>query len=124
MDKDKKNKKPFVERILDDYVEGEYDDEGFFNTPNGSFWDPDGVYFNREGFDKHGYNNMGFDVDGFDQNGISINGINKKTHEEDERITFVKAFIESGETIPQFAKSKNISKIFLNVNVLAKKGFC
>ncbi len=42
------------EKILNDYVEGEYDDEGFFNTPNGSFWDPDGVYFNREGYDKHG----------------------------------------------------------------------
>ena len=50
------NKKPkvFVERELNDYVEGEYDEEGFFNTPNGSFWDPDGVYFNREGVDKHG----------------------------------------------------------------------
>ena len=35
-------------------MEGEYDDEGFFETPNGSFWDPDGVYFNREGYDKHG----------------------------------------------------------------------
>ena len=35
-------------------MEGEYDDEGFFTTPNGSFWDPDGVYFNREGYDKHG----------------------------------------------------------------------
>ena len=54
MEDNKKNTKPFVERILDDYVEGEYDDQGFFNTPNGSFWDPDGVYFNKEGFDKHG----------------------------------------------------------------------
>ena len=48
------NKKVFVERELNDEVEGEYDQEGFFNTPNGSFWDPDGVYFNREGYDKHG----------------------------------------------------------------------
>ena len=54
MENNKKNTKPFVERILDDYVVGEYDDQGFFNTPNGSFWDPDGVYFNREGYDKHG----------------------------------------------------------------------
>ena len=50
----KKNTKEFIERELNEYVEGEYDDLGFFNTPNGSFWDPDGVYFNREGFDKHG----------------------------------------------------------------------
>ena len=50
----KGGKKTFVERIFNEDVQGEYDDEGFFNTPNGSFWDPDGVYFNREGYDKHG----------------------------------------------------------------------
>ena len=49
-----KNKKVFIERELNDDVEGDYDEDGFFNTPNGSFWDPDGVYFNREGYDKHG----------------------------------------------------------------------
>ena len=43
-----KNSKVFIERELNDEVVGEYDEEGFFNTPNGSFWDPDGVYFNRE----------------------------------------------------------------------------
>ena len=48
------SKKTFIERVFHDDIEGEYDDEGFFNTPNGSFWDPDGVYFNRDGFDKHG----------------------------------------------------------------------
>ena len=52
--KPKTTKKTFVERIFQDDLEGEYDDEGFFTTPNGSFWDPDGVYFNREGYDKHG----------------------------------------------------------------------
>ena len=46
--------KVFIEKELTDEVEGEYDDDGFFITPNGSFWDPDGVYFNREGFDRHG----------------------------------------------------------------------
>ena len=46
--------KNFIEREFDESINGEYDDHGFFNTPNGSFWDPDGVYFNREGFDKHG----------------------------------------------------------------------
>ena len=35
MENNKKNTKPFLERILDDYVVGEYDDQGFFNTPNG-----------------------------------------------------------------------------------------
>ena len=44
----------FVEREFSENIIGEYDDEGFFNTPNGSFWDPDGVYFNKEGYDRHG----------------------------------------------------------------------
>ena len=51
---DNKKGKVFVERELNDEVEGDYDEEGFFSTPNGSFWDPDGVYFNREGYDRHG----------------------------------------------------------------------
>ena len=51
---DNEKKGAFVERIFNDNIEGEYDDEGFFTTPNGSFWDPDGVYFNREGYDKRG----------------------------------------------------------------------
>ena len=63
---DAPSKKTFVERIFHDDIEGEYDDQGFFNTPNGSFWDPDGVYFNREGFDKHG----GY----YDDNNIYIPG--------------------------------------------------
>lgn len=46
--------KKFIERVLTDDIDGEYDNDGFFITPNGSFWDPDGVYFNREGFDRHG----------------------------------------------------------------------
>jgi hypothetical protein len=54
MENKNKNKKVFIERELNDDVEGDYDEDGFFNTPNGSFWDPDGVYFNREGYDKHG----------------------------------------------------------------------
>ena len=64
--KEASNKKTFVERIFHDEIEGEYDDQGFFNTPNGSFWDPDGVYFNREGFDKHG----GY----YDENNVYIPG--------------------------------------------------
>ena len=47
-------KKIFIEKIFNDDIEGEYDEEGFFITPNGSFWDPDGVYFNNEGYDKYG----------------------------------------------------------------------
>ena len=46
--------KKFIERVLTDDIDGEYDNDGFFVTPNGSYWDPDGVYFNREGFDRHG----------------------------------------------------------------------
>ena len=50
--KEASNKKTFVERIFHDDIEGEYDDQGFFNTPNGSFWDPDGVYIPGKGWDE------------------------------------------------------------------------
>lgn len=33
---------------------GEYDDQGFYRLPDGDFYDPDGVYFNKEGKDKYG----------------------------------------------------------------------
>lgn len=33
---------------------GRYDDVGFYHTPNGSFWDTDGIYFDRNGKDVHG----------------------------------------------------------------------
>ena len=51
---DKKEEKKFVEREWTEEIEGHLDKDGFFITPNGSFWDPDYVYFNREGFDRHG----------------------------------------------------------------------
>ena len=59
-------KKPFVEREWSEDIEGKLDDDGFFITPNGSFWDQDYVYFNREGFDKHGGR--------YDENGEYIPG--------------------------------------------------
>lgn len=33
---------------------GHYDKFGFYHTPNGSFWDCDGIYFDRTGKDVHG----------------------------------------------------------------------
>ena len=51
---DKLGEKKFIEREWTEEIEGHLDNDGFFITPNGSFWDPDYVYFNREGFDKHG----------------------------------------------------------------------
>ena len=59
-------KKPFIEREWTEDIEGHYDDDGFFITPNGSFWDPDYVYFNREGYDRHGGK--------YDENGTYIPG--------------------------------------------------
>lgn len=43
----------FKDRSFEEVPGGKYDDEGFYRTPNGSFWDPSKVYFNREGFDDH-----------------------------------------------------------------------
>ncbi len=44
----------FVDREFEEVEGGKYDERGFYKTPNGSFWDPDQTYFNREGFDNHG----------------------------------------------------------------------
>ena len=49
-----KDKIPKERRIKTKDTKGEYDEDGFFTTPNGSFWDMDGEYFNRFGFDIHG----------------------------------------------------------------------
>ena len=56
----------FIEREWTEDTKGEYDDDGFFITPNGSFWDPDGVYFNKDGFDRHGgrYDSRGVYIPG------------------------------------------------------------
>lgn len=47
-------KEEFFERPFEEVEDGVYDERGFYITPNGSFWDEEETYFNREGFDKHG----------------------------------------------------------------------
>ena len=44
----------FFERPFEEVPDGFYDDRNFYVTPNGSFWDETGKYFNRDGFDKYG----------------------------------------------------------------------
>lgn len=34
--------------------EGKYDKDGFYILPDGSFYDYQGYYFNKEGFDENG----------------------------------------------------------------------
>ena len=46
--------KDFKEKEFVETPGGHYDSYGFYRTLNGSFWDPDGVYFNNEGVDKNG----------------------------------------------------------------------
>ena len=53
-DIDLKDKIPKERRKRTKETEGKFDDDGFFTTPNGSFWDMDGEYFNRYGYDIHG----------------------------------------------------------------------
>ena len=48
------DKVPKERRIKTKETEGKLDEDGFFRTPNGSFWDMDGEYFNHYGFDIHG----------------------------------------------------------------------
>lgn len=45
---------PFIERNIEEAENVSVDENGFTRTPNGSFWDNQGEYFNHDGFDKHG----------------------------------------------------------------------
>ena len=47
-------KMEFFERPFEEVEGGYHDERTFYTTPNGSFWDEDGQYFNHLGFDKHG----------------------------------------------------------------------
>lgn len=44
----------FIDREFEEVEGGEYNEEGFYVTLEGSFWDPDGDYHNRYGFDRYG----------------------------------------------------------------------
>ena len=46
--------KTFIDKPFKESEGGYYDENNFYISPDGSFWDPDGVYFNKEGFDRHG----------------------------------------------------------------------
>jgi hypothetical protein len=45
---------PKSKKLRQPNTQGVLDDLGFFKTPNGSFWDMDEEYFNRNGYDVHG----------------------------------------------------------------------
>jgi hypothetical protein len=49
-----KNTNKKVSRNFEEVEGGHYDNVGFYHTPNGSFWDTDGIYFDRTGKDVHG----------------------------------------------------------------------
>lgn len=49
-----KSKFPKKHREFEEVEGGEYDSYGFYYTPENSFWDDEGYYFNREGFDIYG----------------------------------------------------------------------
>jgi hypothetical protein len=44
----------FIEREFEEVEGGVYQEDGFYVTPEGSFWDIDGDYFNKYGFDRYG----------------------------------------------------------------------
>lgn len=60
------NKNFFVDRSFHESFEGFYDEEDFFHTPEGSFFNQNREYFNRFGFDRYGgrYNDMGVYIPG------------------------------------------------------------
>jgi len=60
------DKNYFFNRSFHGSEDGNYNEEGFFYTPEGSFWDDEKEYFNRFGFDKYGgkYNTEGIYIPG------------------------------------------------------------
>jgi len=54
LNKSSMQEEPFFERPFEEVEGGYYDGKGFYCTPEGSFWDENGVYFNRHGVDRHG----------------------------------------------------------------------
>ncbi len=56
----------FVDRSFHEVDDGNYDEEGFYHTPEGSFWNDEQDYFNRYGYDKYGgkYNLEGLYIPG------------------------------------------------------------
>lgn len=48
------NKNEFLDRSFEEVENGFYDENGFYNTPDGSFWNLEGDYFNKYGYDKYG----------------------------------------------------------------------
>ena len=75
-----------------------------------NWWNKEGVNkltgtkYDLDGYGEDGYNKEEYDREGYDRNNINAEGINRETGEKDERITFAERFIESGQTIKQFAK--------------------
>jgi len=54
MDNKSNTSEPFIDRVFEETSDGKYDRYGFYRLADNSCWDPDGVYFNKFGFDKHG----------------------------------------------------------------------
>jgi hypothetical protein len=61
---------PIRDRDFEEVEGGYYDHNGNYLTPNGSFWDENQNYFNRDGFDKFGgiYDEYGTYIPGPDWN--------------------------------------------------------
>ena len=56
----------FIDRSFHEVDGGDYDNNGFYITPEGSFWDLEGNYFNKYGYDRNGgeYNGLGIYLPG------------------------------------------------------------
>ena len=48
-----KQLKRYSEEEIQEY-NGHFDKDGFYNLPEGDFFDQDGYYFDKEGFDENG----------------------------------------------------------------------
>lgn len=105
-----------------------YDRQGFnkngFNR--GRIHRDTGTKYNLEGYNEHGFDEAGYDKDGFNELGYNRAGVDRLgidkngkdvTGKDDERVLFVRKFINAGITIPQYAKQKDIPVEILQAQI-------
>jgi hypothetical protein len=111
-------KKEFIDKPFKECEGGYYDNNNFYITPNGSFWDPDGVYFNNEGYDKHG---------GFYNENLEYQPGKGWIHElmcyEDENPNFNNDLddVNDEEIFEEMYDNKNLDELFNNEDKKEKK---
>ena len=111
----------FIEREWNEDIEGELDELDFFTTPNGSFWDPDYVYFNREGYDRHGGYYLYIPGENWDEKNQCYFDEIEDSFESDSDSFFINEHDYEAEEDKKKEKEENINNNFKNFSLLCNE---